>query len=81
LTRNVYNGIFPLMGKKTKRLLVPISPVLHAKLKWQAAQDGLSMSAVVRNLLSDYLDGKLVWEDPPTVQDQIAERLAESLRA
>lgn len=56
--------------------------VLHAKLKWQAAQDGLSMSAVVRRLLTDYLDGKLVIEeDPPTVQDQIAERLARSLQA
>lgn len=70
------------MAKKTKMLIVPMSVALHAKFKWKAAQRGLPMSKIVRELITDFIGDELMLSrDEPTVQDQIAERLAESLRA
>jgi hypothetical protein len=72
-----------------KYLLAPVSLALHTKMKWKCAQEDISMSEAIRQLVTGYVNGSIelgsaevqvaripVETEPPDIYDYLAEKAA-----
>lgn len=66
-------------NKKTRRLLIPITVSMHARLKVRAQEENRSMSSIVREVLDDYLGVPV--RESHDVYDELSEKFSELLES
>jgi hypothetical protein len=65
---------------RKKNLIVPMTVALHAKFKWKAQHQGLTMAEVARTLIEGYVGGQTTMPEPePDIYDELYQRISEAI--